>query len=136
MAFARDQPAKIIVTDIDVTFDFRNDTPREKDPDCFSPTLRRYHKRLWSKTLPGGASFNLSDSVAGIYLHHQSELGEFFLASDAVVPSFRKVPHIKTLIPQAEVEAFNAIGYTMGGMMWNDAVPGKQDRRQDDDQWG
>ena len=106
-----------MTSDIDVTFDFRDDTPVGKDPDSFSPTLRRYHKQLWSKALPGGATFALSDKTAGVYLHHRSELGEFFLASDAVIPSFRKDPQIKALIPQSEIEAFNAIGYTIGGMM-------------------
>jgi hypothetical protein len=106
-----------MTTDIDITFDFRSDTPIGKDPDCFSPTLRRYHKRLWSKPLPTGAPFDLSDSTAGIYLHHRSAVGEFFLASDAVIPSFRKIPRIKTLIPEPEVEALNALGYTIGGMM-------------------
>ena len=51
-----------VMTEIDITFDFRNDTPRGRDPDAFSPTLRRYHKQLWSKSLPGGAPFALSDS--------------------------------------------------------------------------
>jgi len=39
---------------IDITFDFRSDTPGypKKDPDALSPTLRRYHKLLWSKPLP------------------------------------------------------------------------------------
>jgi hypothetical protein len=36
---------------IDITFDFRLDTPNGKDPDSFSATLRRYHKLLWSKPL-------------------------------------------------------------------------------------
>jgi hypothetical protein len=102
---------------IDVTFDFRRDTPKGKDPDVASPTLRRYHKLLWSKRLPSGALFELSDARKGRYLHHSSAVGEFFLSSDAVIPSFRKIPHIKSLIPYAEIEAFNAIGYTMGGMM-------------------
>lgn len=34
--------------EIDTTFDFRDDTPEGKDPDQYSPTLRRYHKLLWS----------------------------------------------------------------------------------------
>jgi uncharacterized protein DUF6994 len=34
---------------IDVTFDFRSDTPRGRDPDARSPTLRSYHQLLWSK---------------------------------------------------------------------------------------
>ena len=102
---------------IDITFDFRSDTPKGRDPDSFSPRLRRYHKLLWNKPLPGGARFDLSDARGGCYLHHRSELGEFFLASDTVIPSFRKVPRIKTLIPDGEIEAFNTIGYTIGGMM-------------------
>lgn len=44
-------------------------------------------------------------------------MGEFCLASDSVIPSFRKSPQIQALIPEAEIEAFNAIGYTIGGMM-------------------
>ena len=38
---------------IDTSFDFRVDVGG-KDPDSHSPTLRRYHKRLWSRPLPGG----------------------------------------------------------------------------------
>ena len=46
-------------TDIDITFDFRRDTPEGKDPDTYSKTLRRYHQLLWSKRLPGGELFDL-----------------------------------------------------------------------------
>ena len=53
---------------IDTTFDFRSDTPPGKDPDKYSPTLRRYHKHLWSKALPNGAVFKLEDSTPGGYL--------------------------------------------------------------------
>lgn len=102
---------------IDIAFDFRSDTPAGGDPDVASPTLRRYHKTLWSKRLPGGAHFDLSDSRTDCYLYHQSAVGEFFLASDTVIPSFRKVPQIKALIPEDEMAAFNTVGYTIGGMM-------------------
>ena len=59
---------------IDVTFDFTMDSPgywddfwsRNEglgvgtcDPDACSPTLQRYHKLLWSKTLPNGEFFEL-----------------------------------------------------------------------------
>lgn len=37
--------------DIDTSSDVRTDTPFGKDPDSHSPTLRRYHKRLWTKPL-------------------------------------------------------------------------------------
>ena len=105
--------------DIDVTFNFKRDTPKGKDPDKYSRTLRRYHRLLWSKRLPCGVFFDLNDTSPGHYLHHPSEDKdkEFSLSSDAVIPSFGKNPRIKTLIPESEVEAFNAIGYTIGGMM-------------------
>ena len=108
---------------IDVTFDFRRDTPNGKDPDTHSKTLRRYHKMLWSKRLPGGQFFVLDDDTPGSYLHHQSTLGEFWLASDAVIPTFKWVSQIKNLITSEELEAFNAVGYTIGGMM---IFPGNQ----------
>jgi len=104
-------------TDIDVTFDFRRDTPEGKDPDTHSKTLRRYHKLLWSKRLPCGAFFGLDDSVPGHYLHHRSTVGEFSLSSDAVIPTFKWHKRIQTLIPEEELRAFDAAGYTIGGMM-------------------
>jgi hypothetical protein len=110
-------------TDIDVTFDFRRDTPRGKDPDVYSKTLRCYHKLLWSKRLPGGEVFCLDDTRPGHYLHHQSTVASFSLASDAVIPTFKWVPHIKSAITAEELEAFNAVGYTIGGMM---IFPGNQ----------
>ena len=105
---------------IDTNFDFRSDTPPGKDPDALSPTLRSYHKLLWSKPLPSGVVFELIDTTAQVYLHHYSELGEFFLSSDTVVPSFtreHKIAHIINQIPADELVAFNTIGYTIGGMM-------------------
>lgn len=47
-------------------------------------------------------------------------MGEFFLSSDAVIPSFtreRRLSHIIEQMPQEELDAFNSIGYTIGGMM-------------------
>ena len=105
---------------IDITFDFRSDTPIGKDPDIYSSTLRRYHKLLWSKSLPSGRLFTLSDQKAGTYLHHQSELGEFFLSSDTVIPSFGKwksMEHIISQLKDGELEEFRGMSYTMGGMM-------------------
>jgi hypothetical protein len=105
---------------IDITFDFRSDTPLGGDPDTLSPTLRRYHKLLWSKPLPSGALFELDDTTPGEYLHHLSELGEFFLTSDAVVPSFTREVRLVDIvnhIPREELGEFNRIGYTVGGIM-------------------
>lgn len=102
-------------SEIDVTFDFRHDTPDGKDPDTHSKTLRNYHKLLWSKPLPGGASFTLT--IRGSYLRYRSELGEFVLSSDAVIPTFKWAQQITSAIPRSELDAFNSIGYTIGGMM-------------------
>jgi hypothetical protein len=104
---------------IDASFDFRTDA-RGKDPDVYSPTLRRYHKLLWSKALPSGRSFYLNDAVRGAYLHHRSELGEFFLSSDSVIPTFTRWGFAKAhpeLYSEEENEAFMGISYTIGGMM-------------------
>lgn len=105
---------------IDTTFDFRSDTPSGKDPDAFSPTLRKYHKLLWSKPLPGGSVFDLSDTTPGAYLHHQSALGEFILSSDTVVPSFashKRLGHIIDEVPTDLKQLFATTRYTIGGML-------------------
>ncbi len=106
---------------IDVSFDFRTDTPGygkpRVDPDASSPTLRRYHQLLWSKPLPSGAPFVLDVTTAGVYLHHVSRLGEFRLSSDAVIATLRKKLKHVIEIPSGEFEEFNRIGYTIGGMM-------------------
>jgi Family of unknown function (DUF6994) len=110
---------------IDITFDFRSDTSPGADPGSSSPTLRRYHQLLWSKPLPSGAPFEL-DIATPPYLHHRSELGEFWLTSDAVIPSWsrwRKMAHIIDLISEVEREAFVHKGYTIGAMM---VFPGNQ----------
>jgi hypothetical protein len=104
---------------IDTSFDFRTDAAG-KDPDSHSPTLRQYHRILWSKRLPDGSFFDLADNVRGAYLHHCSGVGEFFLSSDSVIPSFtrwKSMAHIIDQFSEAENEAFRAIGYTIGGMM-------------------
>jgi hypothetical protein len=110
---------------IDTSFDFRKDTPGypKKDPDVYSPTLRRYHKLLWSRALPGGTRFDLDDTRPRhkAYLYHRSALGkEFFLASDSVIPTFTRWGFAKAhpeLYTQQENEAFMAKAYTIGGMM-------------------
>jgi hypothetical protein len=103
---------------IDVTFDFRSDTPPGKDADAFSPTLRTYNQLLWSKRLPGGALFELD--VGGrppYYLHHRSDLGEFWLSSDWAVPNFLYLASIIDQIPEVKREALWPGGYTIGASM-------------------
>ena len=110
---------------IDVTFDFRTDAGG-RDPDAHSPMLRRYHQLLWSKSLPNGERFDLSDSRRGVYLHHDSGLGEFFLSSDSVMQTFTLWPALKPIteqFPEPENEAFRTIAYTIGAML---VFPGNQ----------
>jgi len=104
---------------LDTAFDFRVDA-NGKDPDTHSPTLRRYHKALWSKPLPSGLPFDLDAATPGAYLHHRSELGEFWLTSDSVIPTFSRWIALKPIteqLPDEEIEEFRTIGYTIGGMM-------------------
>ena len=63
---------------IDINFNVFSDTPEGKDPDSHSPTLRKYHKILWSKPLPDGHMFELDLDTPKL-LHHKSDIGEFFL---------------------------------------------------------
>ncbi len=119
-AFRPTEKRIVLSSNIDITFDFRSDTPPGKDPDTHSPTLRKYHKLLWSKPLPGGVVFELVDTTPQVYLHHHSKIGEFFLSSDSVIPCFakeRRISHIIDQIPARELDAFKSITYTIGGMM-------------------
>jgi len=112
--------ARVAVSSIDITFDFQSDTPPGRDPDAWSPMLCGYHKRLWNKRLPRGATFDLQDTTPGVCLHHRSAIGEFFLSSDAVVPPFLREPRLSGVLEPISVEArqtFMSLGYTMGGMM-------------------
>jgi hypothetical protein len=114
---SRNVPRGASVT-IDVTFDFRTDATGP-DPDTDSPTLRFYHQLLWSKKLANDEPFDLSlDS--GEYLHHRSAVGEFVLSSDSVMQTFEGWQRTAATIAQLdsqEIESFQRIGYTIGGMM-------------------
>lgn len=88
---------------IDINFNFQSDA-RGGDPDSCSPTLRAYHKILWSKLLPGGNQFELSNKKTGIYLSHKSHLGEFSLGSDAVTHSYRNQKRKQWLTSQIRSE--------------------------------
>jgi hypothetical protein len=74
------------------------------DPDITSPTLRLYHKFLWSKPLPNGQVFELTNKKSGAYLYHKSDLGEFFLGSDAITHSYRHHKRKEWLTKQVQNE--------------------------------
>lgn len=102
---------------IDTAFDVRWDA-RGKDPDAHSPTLRRYHQALWSKRLPGGSMFDLDDR-----LHHASELGEFWLSSDAITNTYSRwtrpawLRAVVEQVPEGDVRAFYDLGCTIGAYL-------------------
>ncbi len=100
---------------IDIHFDFHTDS-NGKDTDVHSPTLKKYHKILWSKSLPNGKLFNLRDDKAGAYLYHESELGQFLLGSDAISNSYKNHKRKQWLtrqIPEVVNRVYSA-GSTIG----------------------
>jgi hypothetical protein len=105
---------------IDTCFDFRTDSAG-RDPDAFSPTLLDYHHRLWSKSLPDGKPFELTPRRSRPHaLLHESELGTFLLTSDSVLPTFTRRADMQEIVgqlPGADIDALNAITYTIGGMI-------------------
>jgi len=70
--------------------------------------------------LPNGVVFQLDDTTSNVYLHHRSAMGEYFLSSDSVIPTFRKESIIASLghqLAAEELADFIRISYTIGGMM-------------------
>lgn len=105
---------------IDGSMDFRSDIKVGQDPDKYSNALRKYHKKLWSKTLPNGKQFSLSDEVSGRYLYHNSEVGEFFLSSDQIFTSFvesKRLRPIIELLPEGRVDFILDQLHTIGGFI-------------------
>ncbi|MDM8567524.1 hypothetical protein QUF74_17985 [Candidatus Halobeggiatoa sp. HSG11] len=113
---------------IDTNFNVYSDA-RGKDPDSTSTTLRKYHKMLWSKPLPNGKIFELYDNKNNVYLYHKSELGEFFLGSDAITHSYKnhKRKHWLTKQITSEVDELFDTGSTIGAYILfpNNRIDGK-----------
>jgi len=102
---------------IDIKYDVRKDS-NGLDPDKYSNTLRSYHKKLWSKLLPNGKYFDLNNDNKNVYLHHKSELGEYFLSSDSIIHTYYKWPKMKNIVekmPEEEIAAFLKLACTVGG---------------------
>lgn len=109
---------------IDTNFNMYSDA-KGGDPDATSPTLRSYHKLLWSKPLPSGELFKLSVDEPGCYLFHNSALGDFSLGSDAITHSYRnqiKKKWLTAQIPKEVQELFDR-GSTIGAYL---IFPNKQ----------
>ena len=114
---------------IDITFNVFSDTPKGKDPDSHSPTLRKYHQILWSKLLPDGRIFELDLDTPKL-LHHKSDIGEFFLSSDAIGHTYKnvkKMSHILDQLQPGELDSFFNLCTTIGGFI---IFPSKQVNRK------
>lgn len=114
---------------IDTNFNFYSDS-HGGDPDSTSPTLRQYHKFLWSKPLKNGNLLDLRDNKNGVYLYYESELGNFFFGSDSITHSYKNQKRKKWLTDQipTEVNDLFEIGSTIGAYIIfpNNRVDGKQ----------
>jgi hypothetical protein len=101
---------------IDTTFNFYTDSGG-KDPDSHSPTLKKYHKFLWSKALPNGEIFTLTDTDSNSYLTYKSGREEIALSSDSISNSYRDKKSLSNILKDltSEVEKFRNIGSTIGG---------------------
>jgi len=100
---------------IEITYNVYTDA-NGGDPDSTSPTFRSYHKMLWSKKLPNGENFELTDKKSGTYLYHKSGLGEYLLGSDVITHSYRNHKRKTWLTQQIqdEVQELFDTGSTIG----------------------
>ncbi len=108
---------KKTAAEIDTSFDFRSDS-NGKDPDSNSPTLRAYHRFLWSKRLPVGESLELE--IAGSTLVYRFNMQTLKFGSDSISNSFmgtKKISHLIGKVPTSEFEDFRNKGSTIGGYL-------------------
>ena len=91
-------------------------------------------KFLWSKQLPNGQTFELTNNKSGIYLYHNSGLGEFILGSDAITHSYKNHTRKKWLTTQIQddVNELFDTGSTIGAytLFPNNRVDGKHSINQ------
>jgi hypothetical protein len=101
---------------IDTTYDFRTDS-KNRDPDIYSATLRRYHKILWTKTLPNGDLFILDDALKKDYLCYESNFNKICLSSDVITHTYsrwKRMQHLIEQVPKNEIDDFRYVGCTIG----------------------
>lgn len=131
--------------DIDTSFDFTSDSPyywdsfwknkggrgggnKESDPDAVSPTLQKYHKELWSKTLPCGKVMELAPITLRfknggytlalrwnglLFTSDSIAVGHRYKRMEGILDEFKRtIPNYK-----GYVEYFIHKSYTIGGMM-------------------
>ena len=103
--------------EIDTSFDFRSDS-NGKDPDAYSPTLRSYHRFLWSKQLPIGERLEIEEINSALIYRFNMQTLKF--GSDSISNSYigtKKIAHLIGQITQTEFEEFRDKGSTIGGYL-------------------
>ena len=101
--------------EIDTSYDFRSDS-NGKDPDSHSPTLRKYHRSLWSKQLPIGEHLEIEEIDSSLVYRFNMQALKF--SSDSISNSYigtKRISHLTGEIPQSEFEEFRDKGSTIGG---------------------
>jgi hypothetical protein len=109
---------------IDTTFDFRAESGK-KDTDSASPTLRSYHRILWSKSLPSAGELKLREDPKS-YLVATTPFGDMRLTSDSITNSMagHKALHkIISKVPDGLVAEVKSLGSTIGSRI---VFPGNQ----------
>jgi hypothetical protein len=106
---------------IDTTLDLGLDA-NGKDPDLYSETLKKYHKQLWSKELPSGKLFKLSDSPTGKYLVFEDGQASIELGSDSIANSYAasssaEIRKIVAEVGQELVDSFRKLNNTVGAFI-------------------
>lgn len=105
---------------IDTTFDVYSDTPKGKDPDAYSRTLRLYHQKLWSRRLPNGRHLNLTIDEPKAYLFSSADWGEVYLSSDSIGHTYRYVKAMAPIVSSLkidEIQQFFSICSTIGAYL-------------------
>jgi hypothetical protein len=91
---------------IDTSFDFRSDS-NGKDPDAHSPTLRNYHRLLWSKELPNGEQLEIEEIDSKLVYRFNMQTIRF--GSDSISNSYigtKKIAHLTNEVSLSEFEKF------------------------------
>lgn len=113
---------------IDPAFDFNEETPPGRDADSVSPTLRSYHRLLWSKPLRSGATIELFEPPSrrnGYLVNTSATSPVLHFGSDAITHSYSRWSKPKALadsiasLDEAQRARYLFPPYTIGSaMVW------------------
>jgi hypothetical protein len=100
--------------EIDTSFNFSTES-NGRDPDSYSPTLRKYHQLLWTKRLPDGDFLEIEEINSELMYRFNMQTLKF--SSDAISNSYignKRVAHLKDEVQLSEFEEFRDKGSTIG----------------------